>query len=134
MRSALIALITAAALFISTTTASAQLRNSSFNSSIIVSPTITPAPLSPTLAYPTVFPASGFTPGFGNYGMTLGNSFNSPNWTYGFANAGPSLNYSNFYYPPAFNNYYGYPPAFYGSFYSGGWNGGGRRHHWHGNY
>jgi hypothetical protein len=111
MKPLLLALVAAAALFLSTGTARAQPRGTSFNNSIIVSPSLIPSSFPQSTFTPSRFTSpyggSGYSAGVGNYGTGYGNGY-----TYA-----PGIYNTGYYYPVQVN------PGYYGG-YSGNYYGG----------
>jgi hypothetical protein len=115
MKPLLFSLIAASALFVSSGTASAQQRTTTFNSTIIASPSLIPATFNPTFPNQGFLPApsglsgysgysSGYSSGFGNLNPYAGN---------GYTNSGGLYNSGYYYFPT--QNYGGY----YGNHYRG---------------
>jgi hypothetical protein len=130
MKVTVLALVTTAALFLSTGTASAQLRYSTFNGPFVAGPGLNPAPFTPSFAPSTsMFPNTGFSAGFGNFNSAFGNNYTT--WSPGFAYGYPVWNYTFVGGQPywGYNSYARPYGGFYGSTPSGPYYGL-HRHHW----
>jgi hypothetical protein len=132
MKAALLALVTTVALFLSTGTASAQLRYSTFNNPVVVAPGVNPLPFASGFTPSAfTFPGNGFASGFGNFNPGFGNGYTTPAWNYGFVYGYPTWSYGFVSSQPYWNHSgFGRP---YGGYYgstSGGNYYGLHRHHW----
>jgi hypothetical protein len=122
MKPALYALVAAAALFISTGTAGAQPRYSTFHTSVVPSQSLSPATLSTAFPASTPYPSSGLTLS-GNFGMGVGNGYYYPSRNYNSNRFYPTNSYSSYYNPGYYNPSYSYPTYYYGMPYSGSYYG-----------